>query len=137
LNRWLYLSTPATLDEPLGDFLVLEELEDIQAAASAAILDQGCEDLRQDPQGNPEAIATVTGLVRGVGRGQLIPGRMVDDLPEDGIEDEAFVDGGTAASSLDREVGLKDGAYELPLLSGEVEGRGNFRRGKHGEVIFE
>jgi hypothetical protein len=57
---------------------------------------------------------------------------MVDDLPKDGIENEALVDGRPAASALEREVGCKEGRDDLPLFIGQVEGRGRHWRG-----IFE
>jgi hypothetical protein len=59
------------------------------------VIKEGVEDLVEEAGALPEAITTVGGLVGGVAPGEVVPGGIVADLPEDGIQDGARIDRGT------------------------------------------
>ena len=67
----------------------------VEVAAMDEVIIEGEEYLVQEAGAHPEAIATINGLMGGVAPGEVVPGGIVTDLPEDGIQDGARIDGGT------------------------------------------
>jgi len=59
----------------------------------------------------------VASLVRSIARRDLTPGGSILELPEDAIEDETLIKGGTTTSTELRRR-RKKGLNELPLLVG-------------------
>ena len=63
----------------------------------------------------PAMVMLVAGLPGGRGGGDIIPGLAGGELPEDGFEDEAVIEGWTAAGGG----GCDDGLEQEPLGVGE------------------
>jgi hypothetical protein len=99
----------------------------VEVAALAEVIIEGVEDLVEQAGALPEAITTIGGLMGGVALGEVVPGGIVADLPEDGIQDGARIDRGTTTylqgtGSRMGVVSIDYGLDETPLLVGEVHG---------------
>ena len=77
---------------------------EIKTTPNKEILENGREYLIEQPGARPLAVAAVTGLVGGkldrpLANGQIIPRFVTRQLPENGVQDEAIVDGWATTSS--------------------------------------
>jgi len=108
------------------DVPMLEGIVEVEAAALEEVLGKGVEDHVQGASFLPEAVAAITGLVGGVAYGQVSPWRRVADLPQDGIQDGAGIEGRPSAHGGTGRGGrmafVDDGLDEHPLQVGEVHG---------------
>lgn len=102
------------------DGSIVEEAQEIEAAAVEEVFVEGEEDLVEEARATPEAIAAIDGRVGGVAGGQGLPGGAAADLPKNSIENRAGVQGRAAARG-GRGVCLEEGLEEAPLLVGEVQ----------------
>ena len=79
------------------DVAIAVSLDGVEAAALFEIVEQFSDEGIQQTEATPLAVAAVAGLVGGVARGEVVPGGIVGELPKDGIEDGAVVEGRAAA----------------------------------------
>ena len=93
----------------------------IEIAAVEEVFVEGEEYLVEEAIPAPKAVATVTSRVGGIAGGQVFPGGIVADLPEDSIQDRAGIEGWAAARGLGG-VLIEKGLDEAPLLVGEIHG---------------
>jgi hypothetical protein len=82
---------------------VVQGALEIKATPNKEILKNGGEYLIEQPGARPLAVAAVTGLVGGkldrpLANGQIVPRFVSIQLPENGVQNEALVDGRSAAS---------------------------------------
>ena len=96
---------------------IQQSLLEVEAAAGEQVLVEGGEDLPEQAGAAPLAVTAVAGLVRRVAGGEVVPGGAGGELPEDGLQDEAVVEGRAAAGGSGRRG--KEGLEEGPLVVGE------------------
>jgi hypothetical protein len=98
--------------------MVLEGGKQVEVAALKEIGEEGEEEGLPEAGVLEEMVALVTTLP-GRGSGwEVIPGAVGGEFLEDELEDEAVIQGGTAAGS-----GGEEGLEETPLVVGEERGR--------------
>ncbi len=105
----------------------MESKPRVELAALEEVIKEGEEDLVEEAGALPEAISAVGGLMGWVALGEVVPGGIVTDLPEDGIQDGARIDGRSTphlqgTGSRMGMVSIDYGLDETPLLIGEVHG---------------
>ncbi len=120
--------TAATFPTYDHDVPMIEGMIEVETAALEEVLGEGVEDHVQGAGFPPEAEAAIAGLVGGVAFGQVGPWRRMADLPQDGIQDGAGIEGRPAAHGGTGRGGrvafVDDGLDEHPLQVGEVHGGG-------------
>jgi hypothetical protein len=99
----------------------------VELTALDEVIKEGVEDLVEEAGALPEVISAVDGLMRGVALGEVVPGGIVTDLPEDGIQDGARIDrwAATHLQGTGSRMGvviIDYGLDETPLVIGEVHG---------------
>ncbi len=72
-------------------------LDGVEAGACFEIVEQFSDECIKQVEPSPLAITAVAGLVGGVASGQVVPGGITGELPEDGIEDGALFEGRATA----------------------------------------
>ena len=65
----------------------------VELTALEEVIKEGVEDLVEEAGALPEVITAIGGLMGGVSLREVVPGGIVTDLPEDGIQDGARIDG--------------------------------------------
>ena len=83
------------------------------------VLVEGEEDLVEAAVPAPYAIAAIAGWMGWIAGREVFPRGIGTDLPEDGIQDRARVEGRAAAGGLGGVV-VENGLEEAPLLVSEV-----------------
>jgi hypothetical protein len=112
-------------DQPEGsDLMDLKEaiavgLDEVEAATVVKVLEEAAEDAGQEAGVLPLAVIAVAGFMGGEVGGEVVPGGVFGELPEDGFEDEAGVGGGAAAA---RGGWGEEGLEKGPLFVGEEHG---------------
>jgi hypothetical protein len=104
-----------------------ESTMEIETAAGEEVFVEGEQDFIKEMIPAPLMVAPIAGLVGGVALGQVVPGSIAADFPEDAIQDGARLEGRATANllgvgSLLMIVSGEEGLEEAPLLIGKVHG---------------
>ncbi len=96
----------------------------VETAALEEVSIEGEEELIEEASAAPLAIAAIAGRVGGIAIGQAVPGGIMTNLPEDGIQYRTGINGGTTTNFhiWERGVTGDEGLEDAPLLVGEVHG---------------
>ena len=76
-----------------NDGLFLEGKPGVELATMEEVIKEGDQDSIEEAIPAPITVAAVAGLVGGVAVGEVGPGRIIAELPEDGIQDGTRIDG--------------------------------------------
>ena len=105
----------------------------VEAAALEQVADEEDERLMEEAGVLPETVAAVDGGSGGEAGGEQVPGQVEAELPEQGVEQEAVVEGRAAAGSPGRDQGkLRRGREE----GGEEGVLGVGEEGVHGRRVI-
>jgi len=110
-----------------NDGFFLEGKPGVELTTLEEVIKEGDQNSIEEATSAPITVPPIAGLIGGVAVGEVGPGDIIAELPQNCIQDEARMDGGTATNieGTGRWLGILSidyGLDDMPLLIGEVHG---------------